>query len=897
MPGCPGIPSTAVAGDTIGSVDVLAGYPIPTLFITGGYPSSNQMVSYNDLAIDMNGGTLGGTLETDGACSCCCLSPVGEGPNIVHMTQDGLGYGTKPTRDYYPGGVLGTYMDMGTSPAKTYKFHVGQKDPCGKIRGGLYSFRPQDDAKCVKQTYTITGVSPITWGWVTTSTHWCMDIGYTKPAMKYGLFNTSSVGDIYTIDGTHRVKVIQNPQHGYDYISLCIQCGGIDGTTCVNSCTNPMDYGSNSPTQPTSGPGYTVTPWVVGGLFETENCDTDPCTPNAVGYGPPTTGPGPSACLGNNSPLTNTPSDNVCYDCENKSIYHPCYDSTNTEKAPNDGTNINPPVRDCTNIRVGMSDATGTPILGAASYDDNTEPLLNEPAFQNTVSGGWDGCCTYDYMGCIVTEPSYANFNPLASNSNGKDCGGRPNPNNEYRYYDTGTSTFMCQNVPWLAVSETYYQNIDQQIVNGVLVTTNGPLLTGTNPVVDTPCSSLNSADGNGGGFDHPLSWEMTHGQLSDDGCCSNMGCLDNGSYGTQWDDTVSPPPPTVPPSGPGFMGVDSYYPGYSVHIAPSQILLTNTPTQASNYSSQFVFDCNNDITGTFNVGWASCCEYNIPGCTDASPGPNPDIFGQNPGTYLMWNYNPYATVNDGSCFDEEPILGCMDDGGLNAGGVWSNPTYPTLGIPANNFDPTYNIHDLSLCTYTSGCPDPLATVVSYEPCADINVYLTLPPGSCPNGNPNTPGDYPMVPDMSLCDYDIPGAGPGCTDPQALNYNPLATEDCNSIPGDFSCCSYPVEGCTDPNATNYDPLAINDDGSCEYDISTTQEGVNWLYGSKVLLCRDPLTKEEVLMGVCDQPEIQSEIFIERGKQSVIEPNLRLGEIKTMGGLVNHGYKYFRIKKQ
>jgi hypothetical protein len=161
---------------------------------------------------------------------------------------------------------------------------------------------------------------------------------------------------------------------------------------------------------------------------------------------------------------------------------------------------------------------------------------------------------------------------------------------------------------------------------------------------------------------------------------------------------------------------------------------------------------------------------------------------------------------------------------------------------------------------------------------------------------------------MAMCNYDIAGAGPGCMDPQALNYNPLSTQDCTfdstypancfgGATGPYCCCDYPVDGCTDHNATNYNPLAVNDDGSCEYDISTTQEGVNWLYGSKVLLCRDPLTKEEVLMGVCDQPEIQSEIFIERGKQSVMEPNLRLGEITTMGGLINHGYKYFRIKKQ
>ncbi len=53
-------------------------------------------------------------------------------------------------------------------------------------------------------------------------------------------------------------------------------------------------------------------------------------------------------------------------------------------------------------------------------------------------------------------------------------------------------------------------------------------------------------------------------------------------------------------------------------------------------------------------------------------------------------------------------------------------------------------------------------------------------------------------------------------DPQAINYNPLATEDCGGPyggvlpvphPQDFSCCTYPTEGCTDPNATNYNPNA------------------------------------------------------------------------------------------
>ena len=88
-----------------------------------------------------------------------------------------------------------------------------------------------------------------------------------------------------------------------------------------------------------------------------------------------------------------------------------------------------------------------------------------------------------------------------------------------------------------------------------------------------------------------------------------------------------------------------------------------------------------------------------------------------------------------------------------------------------------------------------------------------------------------------------------------------------------------------------------DDGSCEYVIRPFQDEVNFLNGTPVLLCREPITKEEALMNVAEPPEIQSEIFIERGKQSVMEPNQRLGEIRTMGGLVNYAYGYYKIKEQ
>ena len=49
----------------------------------------------------------------------------------------------------------------------------------------------------------------------------------------------------------------------------------------------------------------------------------------------------------------------------------------------------------------------------------------------------------------------------------------------------------------------------------------------------------------------------------------------------------------------------------------------------------------------------------------------------------------------------------------------------------------------------------------------------------------------------------------GCTDPNADNYDPNATND------DGSCVYC---GCTDPLANNYDPNAVCDDGSCTYTI-------------------------------------------------------------------------------
>ena len=52
----------------------------------------------------------------------------------------------------------------------------------------------------------------------------------------------------------------------------------------------------------------------------------------------------------------------------------------------------------------------------------------------------------------------------------------------------------------------------------------------------------------------------------------------------------------------------------------------------------------------------------------------------------------------------------------------------------------------------------------------------------------------------------------GCTNVNAINYDPEAKKDDGS-------CTYPVYGCVNPSAINYNPNATHDDGTCVLDSS------------------------------------------------------------------------------
>jgi hypothetical protein len=58
-----------------------------------------------------------------------------------------------------------------------------------------------------------------------------------------------------------------------------------------------------------------------------------------------------------------------------------------------------------------------------------------------------------------------------------------------------------------------------------------------------------------------------------------------------------------------------------------------------------------------------------------------------------------------------------------------------------------------------------------------------------------------------------------------------------------------------------------------------------------------MTKEEYLLGIISQPEVKSDIFIDRGILSVFESHLKLSEITNLDELTKYGKGYFKLIPQ
>ena len=173
------------------------------------------------------------------------------------------------------------------------------------------------------------------------------------------------------------------------------------------------------------------------------------------------------------------------------------------------------------------------------------------------------------------------------------------------------------------------------------------------------------------------------------------------------------------------------------------------------------------------------------------------------------FTFNINANVDDGSC----KYAGCMDVNASNYGML------ETVSIHIDNYtwqdqngviyNPT--ITDLSLpcancCNAVIfGCTDP--TALNYDPIAtnDDGSCVAIVLGCTDPLAINY--DITANVDDGSCTYCVYG----CTDATQFNYDPLATCD------DGSCTAI-VSGCTDPTANNENTLANTDDGSCMYDV-------------------------------------------------------------------------------
>lgn len=312
------------------------------------------------------------------------------------------------------------------------------------------------------------------------------------------------------------------------------------------------------------------------------------------------------------------------------------------------------------------------------------------------------------------------------------------------------------------------------------------------------------------------------------------------------------PPPPPPPPAPPSVYGCTD---SSALNYSPSATTDNGTCIPK-------IYGCTNINALNFNpranVDDGNCVftpqVTTILGCTNRN----------------AKNYNPLATQDDGSCIVTN--IGCMDRRAVNYDPLANTPCEnsccryqidnPPVGCTdpnAKNYDRTANIDNGSCIQYKvgctnpaafnydstaekddgtcqfTGCKDPLAN--NYVQGADIvacvnnacctydkkidtclqigKITSTSTIAANQNLGPGYANVCRLIQDTivggcreSCTDEFVGITNVGCTDRQAINYNPDATQNDNS-------CIY-VTGCMDSSATNYNPRATRSSDNCTY---------------------------------------------------------------------------------
>ncbi len=268
-------------------------------------------------------------------------------------------------------------------------------------------------------------------------------------------------------------------------------------------------------------------------------------------------------------------------------------------------------------------------------------------------------------------------------------------------------------------------------------------------------------------------------------------------------------------------------------------------------------YACNFDSSANLNDGsciYPGCTELDAvnydstAGCDDASC----FYYTYGCNDFYACNFNSYANLNDGSCVYPGCTVPAAVNYNVSAGcndGSCFYYVYGCIDFYACNFESEANINDGS-CTYP-GCTNFQA--VNYDSDAACD------DGSCVFEGVSNDCYTSYVfgcTDGSACNYwsaanfnDGSCTYPGCTDPDAHNFNSYAGCDngicvyfqygctdgyaCNyTAAANFNdgTCSYP--GCTDPEAQNYNSYAGCDNGSCNYFVYGCIDGYACNYNSQ-----------------------------------------------------------------
>lgn len=153
---------------------------------------------------------------------------------------------------------------------------------------------------------------------------------------------------------------------------------------------------------------------------------------------------------------------------------------------------------------------------------------------------------------------------------------------------------------------------------------------------------------------------------------------------------------------------------------------------------------------------------------------------------------------------------------GQNANGVWSLYVLDDAGGDVGNIGGGWSI---TFAVPVPGCTTPNAC--NYNPLAGIDDGSC--DFSCYGCTYAAAINYSPVAtiDNGSCQFQlVQVVTDGCIDPQACNFCPTCTTDDGS-------CDYSCLGCTYANAVNYNPASTRDDGSCVYGGCTDPVAFNY----------------------------------------------------------------------